>query len=218
MSELYRVEMKALGAVLRESPWRRAEANDAFLPSLLNWLTKVYEFSSVEEKEFMRAVGLPTDPFDVRNYSLDNSRRTFRLCHGDLQRENLLAAPGDRYAVLDWEMAVWGDPVWDVASHMHRAAYPPDQAQSALQRLLGTCPDWTASVSDYQAYDVYLTVEQYRSLILDCVRNLRMGGDWDEMTRAREVATYYRKLITAGIDQRSQAEVLGLFEGCWASV
>jgi hypothetical protein len=53
------------------------------------------------------------------------------------------------------------DPVWDIASHVHRAAYPPGQAQPALQRLLGSCPDWTASASDHQAYDVYLRVEQY---------------------------------------------------------
>ncbi len=216
MSELYRVEREALGAVLRESPWRWVSGNDAFLPDLLSWLTKVYDSSSVEEKECMRAVGLPTDLFDFRNFSLDNSLRTFRLCHGDLQRENLLVASRYRYSVLDWEMAVWGDPVWDIASHMHRAAYPPDQAQSALQRLLASCPDWTASVSDYQAYDVYLKVEQYRSLILDCVRNLRIGGPWDEVTRARKVATYYRKLVAAGFEQLSETEVLGLFERCWS--
>ncbi len=157
MSELYRVEREALGAVLRESPWRWVSGNDAFLPDLLSWLTKVYDSSSVEEKECMRAVGLPTDLFDFRNFSLDNSLRTFRLCHGD-----------------------------------------------------------TASVSDYQAYDVYLKVEQYRSLILDCVRNLRIGGPWDEVTRARKVATYYRKLVAAGFEQLSETEVLGLFERCWS--
>lgn len=215
MSELYRVNREALGAVLAESPWPQAADNEEFLPCLLSWLTGVYESSSPAEKDCMRAIGLPADPFDARNFPLAATGRTFRLCHGDLQRENILAAPGNRYSVLDWEMAVWGDPVWDVASHMHRAAYPSGQAESALQRLLSSCPDWTGSPSDYQAYGVYLTVEQYRSLVLDCVRSLRLGGDWDEMTRAREIATYHRKLVTAGLEQLSQAEVLGLFERHW---
>ncbi len=215
MSKLYRVERETLGTMLRQSPWPRAAGEDAFLPSLLSWLTKVYESASVAEKGCMRAVGLPTNPFDDRRFSLDNIQRAFRLCHGDLQRENILAAPGELYSLLDWEMAVWGDPLWDVASHMHRAAYPPDQEQSALQRLLGSCPNGTSSASDHHAYDVYLKVEQYRSLVLDCARNLRVGGAWNDITRAREVARYHRKLVKAGIERLSQAEVLSVFERYW---
>jgi aminoglycoside phosphotransferase (APT) family kinase protein len=166
MRELYHVERAALGAVRPDSPW----VDEAFLPGLLSWLTGVYEAASEAEKN---AIGLPPDPFSARHFPVPAGNRRFRLCHGDLQRANVLSAGDGAYSVLDWEMALWADPVWDIASHMHRAAYPPDQRRAALDRLLATCPEWTDSADDRLAYDSYLRLEQLRSLVLDRLRSLR---------------------------------------------
>jgi aminoglycoside phosphotransferase (APT) family kinase protein len=216
MSALYRVDRAALGAVLPESPWRRAGGPAEFRPGLLRWLTRVWASARPAERECVRAMGLPAEPFAPSGFPPASSGRAFRLCHGDLQRQNLLVARGDRFAVLDWELAVWGDPVWDVACHLHRAAYPPAQAESARQRLLATCPDWTGSADDGRAYDAYLRIEQYRSLVLDCVRALRRGGGWDAATRGREAAAYQAKLAAAGFGRLSPEGVLSRLEQYWA--
>lgn len=112
-------------------------------------------------------------------------------------------------------MAVWGDPLWDVASHMHRAAYPPGQARDVLDLLLGTCPELDGSAGEERAYQGYLRIERYRSLVLDCARNLRLGREWDEETRAREAAVYHRKLVAAEVGQLGREEVLDLFTRFW---
>jgi aminoglycoside phosphotransferase (APT) family kinase protein len=216
MSALYRVDREALGAVRPQSPWRRAGDPEEFRPGLLRWLARVWASARPAEQECVRAMGLPAEPFAPSGFPPGGAERAFRLCHGDLQRQNLLVARGDRYAVLDWELAVWGDPVWDVACHLHRAAYPPAQAESVRQRLLATCPDWTGSAREDRAYDAYLRIEQYRSLVLDCVRALRRGAGWDAATREREAAVYQRKLAAAGLGALSPADVLGRLERYWA--
>ena len=127
----------------------------------------------------------------------------------------MLAAPDGRYWLLDWEMAVWGDPLWDIASHIHRAAYTVRQENPALDAYLASCLCWTGSSKEKREYDAYLKIEQYRSLVLDCIRNLRLGMSWDEVTRVREVATYCRKLMAVGFNEHSESEVQDLFESSW---
>jgi aminoglycoside phosphotransferase (APT) family kinase protein len=215
MTALYRVDRAALGAARPDSPWPRAAAPEDFLPGLLGWLAAVYRSARPAERDCVRAMGLPAEPFRAGDFPADAARRAFRLCHGDLQRPNLLAAPGGRLAVLDWELAVWGDPVWDVASHLHRADYPPAQAQTARQRLLGSCPDWAGSAREERAYAAYLRVEQRRSLVLDCIRAVRRGAGWDAATRAAEAAAYHRKLVAAGFGRLSADDVRSRLEERW---
>jgi hypothetical protein len=216
MSELYKIRRGSLGEVLPESPWQQDSQDSAFLPVLLNWLARIYESAGPVTRKCMRALGIPDNPFNATHFRIDHSRRSFRLCHGDIQRPNFLIAAGDRYALLDWEMAVWGDPVWDIACHMHRAAYPPDQERGALGRLLRSCPEWDASASELAAYESYLMIERYRSLVLDCIRDLRLGRQWNQATRLREVRTYHQKLVTAGVGQLGADGVLELFERHWS--
>ncbi|GIH15511.1 phosphotransferase family protein [Rugosimonospora africana] len=217
MISLHDVDEQGLGTVLPASPWPQAAHDEAFVRGLLRWLTGVYESCSAGERQCLQAMGVPADVFNPRHFTLSIAGRRFRLCHGDLQRSNVLATADDRYFILDWEMALWADPVWDIASHMHRVAYPPEQEHRALQRLLGSCRDWNDSASDHKAYQTYLRLERYRSLVLDCVRNLRNGGDWDEATRVREATIYHHKLVAAGIDRLPFDEVFDLYERRWSA-
>lgn len=46
--------------------------------------------------------------------------RTVSLIHGDLKHDNVLRGDDGTLAVIDWEMARTGDPVWDLAGLMVR--------------------------------------------------------------------------------------------------
>lgn len=41
------------------------------------------------------------------------------LIHGDLKWSHCIASSGDRLRFVDWEMAMWGDPLWDAAGILH---------------------------------------------------------------------------------------------------
>lgn len=47
------------------------------------------------------------------------------LVHGDLKHDNLLRADDGRLALIDWEMARWGDPAWDLAGLLLRPLLSP---------------------------------------------------------------------------------------------
>jgi aminoglycoside phosphotransferase (APT) family kinase protein len=63
--------------------------------------------------------------------ALDDLRETWRceaLVHRDVKRANCVAH-GGRVALVDWEMAGWGDPAWDVGSVLgERHDAPVEQA------------------------------------------------------------------------------------------
>lgn len=49
--------------------------------------------------------------------------RPFSLLHTDLHRDNLVALPDGSLFVLDWERALYGDPLHDLATHLVRMGY-----------------------------------------------------------------------------------------------
>ncbi|WP_405554716.1 phosphotransferase [Streptomyces sp. NBC_01171] len=62
------------------------------------------------------------------------SRRPFCLLHADLHRENFIVDPVDRLWTIDWELAMVGDPLYDLATHLHLMRYPAAQAREIAAR------------------------------------------------------------------------------------
>ncbi|MFJ6742852.1 phosphotransferase family protein [Streptomyces sp. NPDC091279] len=89
------------------------------------------------------ALGLPEDAlvrFAERVPAL--TRRPFSLLHGDLHRDNLiLSLDGDPPLIcVDWELAAYGDPLHDLATHLVRMRYPAGQwpeVTGAWERAMG---------------------------------------------------------------------------------
>lgn len=76
------------------------------------------------------ALGIPEDAmlrFAERVPVL--SRRPFSLLHADLHRDNLIMSyAGDPPLIcVDWELATYGDPLHDLATHLVRMQYPSYQ-------------------------------------------------------------------------------------------
>ncbi|MBZ6110886.1 aminoglycoside phosphotransferase family protein [Streptomyces olivaceus] len=53
--------------------------------------------------------------------------RPFCLLHGDLHRENFVVDPRGGLWTIDWELAMVGDPLYDLATHLYLMRYPADQ-------------------------------------------------------------------------------------------
>ncbi|MFJ6661723.1 phosphotransferase family protein [Streptomyces sp. NPDC091377] len=61
--------------------------------------------------------------------------RPFVLLHTDVHRANVIVTPGpagERLTVLDWELALYGDPLHDLATHVVRMGYDERERKLAV--------------------------------------------------------------------------------------
>ncbi len=83
------------------------------------------------------------------------------LIHGDWKLENcLISADGARLHVVDWELAGWGDPRWDMGTLLQSwwnrwicdpEQYGLDQVRPALRAFLTACGEDAARVLPFAA-------------------------------------------------------------------
>ena len=80
----------------------------------------------------------------------------------------MILAHGRTY-FLDWELALWGDPVYDLAVHLHKMGYSPSEHEATQATWLAAVPA-EASENWEPDLDTYLTHERVKSAIVDTVR------------------------------------------------
>jgi aminoglycoside phosphotransferase (APT) family kinase protein len=76
---------------------------------------------------------------------------------------------GRRTYFLDWELALWGDPVYDLAVHLHKMGYTPREYDTAVATWLASVPPH-ASQNWEPDLDAYLAHERVKSAVVDAVR------------------------------------------------
>jgi hypothetical protein len=116
-----------------------------------------------------QAFGFPADPLQVVEAAWPSLTRRPLVCvHSDIHRKNMIIKDGESY-FLDWELALWGHPVYDLAVHLHKMGYTSAERNHVLQL-------WQAALSreyiegwEYDL-DTYLAHEQIKSAIVDTVR------------------------------------------------
>lgn len=156
------------------------------------------------------ALGVPADPLDrVEADWPALTGRVFRALHCDVHRKNLIVAAGRTY-FLDWELALWGDPLYDLAVHLHKMDYLPDEAEAVRGGWLAAMP---ADARTAAAVDlpVYIRHERVKSALVDTVRYAKLiTAAVDPGTEARLVASLTTKLNRAravwGLDARLAGE------------
>ncbi|MFF7250378.1 aminoglycoside phosphotransferase family protein [Embleya sp. NPDC008237] len=134
------------------------------------------------------ALGVPADPLGrVEADWATMTRRPFRALHCDIHRKNLIVASGRTY-FLDWELALWGDPLYDLAVHLHKMDYFPDEAEAVCDGWLAAMPADMRSeaLADLPAY---IRHERVKSALVDTVR--------------------YSKLIPVAIDAGVEERLVG---------
>lgn len=102
--------------------------------------------------------------------------RPFALLHGDLHRDNLIvAADGGGLWTIDWELALVGDPLYDLATHLHLMRYPPGRERALAARWAraveaarpGASARWERDLPHYLAY------KRVQSVVTDVIRQAR---------------------------------------------
>ncbi|RAY13785.1 hypothetical protein DPM19_19220 [Actinomadura craniellae] len=199
VAELFR---RLLDVPLRELPevpgdWPGDGDTAAFARRLSATTGEVYETFRHDYAVEFRRLGIPGAPLaPVRWDTL--GRRPFRLVHSDVHRKNMIVS-GGRTVFLDWELALWGDPVYEMAVHLHKMAYFDDERHALLQRWARVMP--VDAVRGWQAdLETYLAHERMKSAIVDTVRYtqlVRSGGQTPEQDR-QLIVKLTHKLNAAG--------------------
>ncbi|RBM17859.1 aminoglycoside phosphotransferase [Streptomyces sp. PT12] len=99
--------------------------------------------------------------------------RPFCLLHGDLHRDNLITADADGMLwTIDWELALVGDPLYDLATHLHLMRYPPAQEHALVSRwareMEARLPGAAAGLS--RDLPRYLAYKRVQSVFTDVTR------------------------------------------------
>jgi aminoglycoside phosphotransferase (APT) family kinase protein len=99
--------------------------------------------------------------------------RPFCLLHGDLHRENIIVAAADgRLWTIDWELALLGDPLYDLATHLHLMGYPPRQELVVLAHWARAMEDVLPGAAAGLGRDLprYRAYKRVQSVFTDIIR------------------------------------------------
>lgn len=181
-----------------------ADGNTAgFLGTLVDVTRDVWQRYRQHDRyqRIYAAFGFPQDPLEPVIGAMSKlGRRPFRLLHCDVHRKNTMLVD-DAVVFIDWELALWGDPLYDLAVHLHKMDYQPHESGSLIRVWRDAMPDqlihsWEADLP------TYLTHERLKSAIVDTVRysdlirsdklsprqkESRIGKLATKLNRAREI-------------------------------
>ncbi|MFF0140239.1 phosphotransferase family protein [Streptomyces sp. NPDC005227] len=100
------------------------------------------------------------------------TERPFCLLHADLHRENFVVDPENRLWTIDWELAMFGDPLYDLATHLYLMRYPADQERHVVRRwreaVDGVAPGSSAGYAD--DLPKLLAYKRAQSVFTDVIR------------------------------------------------
>ncbi|MFE9334186.1 phosphotransferase [Streptomyces sp. NPDC006925] len=121
-------------------------------------------------------LGIPPDVLGPHSrLAAEAARLTDRpscLLHGDLHRANFIVDPADTLWTIDWELAAFGDPLYDLATHLYLMDYPPRQRARVVaewrQAVTAVLPGADAGLAD--DLPRYLAYKRAQSVFADVVR------------------------------------------------
>ncbi|MGV9817942.1 phosphotransferase [Nocardia xishanensis] len=130
---------------------------------------RVHDESSAVFGELYRRLGVPDQPLDrvLGSWNMLEAR-PFRMVHADVHRKNMIVRDG-QVVFIDWELALYGDPLYDVATHLHKMGYFPQERESFLAAWVAAEPD-AASGEWRRDLQIYLDHERVKSVIVDSIR------------------------------------------------
>ncbi|MBQ0868670.1 aminoglycoside phosphotransferase family protein [Streptomyces sp. RK75] len=121
-------------------------------------------------------LGVPHDALGPRSRTAaEAARLTDRpgcLLHGDLHRANFIVDPAGTLWTIDWELASYGDPLYDLATHLHLMDYPARQQADVVEEWRRTVTPLLPGADAGLAQDLprYLDYKRAQSVFTDVVR------------------------------------------------
>ncbi|MFI1723261.1 phosphotransferase family protein [Streptomyces sp. NPDC020489] len=131
------------------------------------------------------------------------SRRPFGLLHGDLHRENVIVVQDDdvtRVVLIDWQLASYGDPLYDLANHVVRTRYPLHQRQEVVDAWAAAVQRVRPPAGNNLHRDLrhHLAFEEARSVFSEVMRAARqLQGSTDQETLDEATGQVRRALEAA---------------------
>ncbi|MFP1626220.1 phosphotransferase [Streptomyces sp. 5K101] len=117
---------------------------------------------------------VPDDAFERLAHRADAlGTRPFVLLHTDIHGGNLIAGADGGLSLIDWELALFGDPVYEIASHLARMRYARRAERRAARHA------WRAALArsrpealsgHRRALRIYLDFERLQSVYIDVIR------------------------------------------------
>ncbi|WP_328450964.1 aminoglycoside phosphotransferase family protein [Streptomyces sp. NBC_00386] len=108
----------------------------------------------------------------LREHVSGLTRRPFCLLHADLHRENFVVDAEMRLWTIDWELAMFGDPLYDLATHLYLMRYPAEQETRMAERWCETVEDVAPGSSAGWERDLpkLLDYKRAQSVFTDVIR------------------------------------------------
>lgn len=147
-------------------------------------------------RDLMRELGLP-DGYRLGEI-LDRHTLVPRppvLLHGDLNPWNLVRRERGELVLIDWEMAVVGDPLYDLVRHMHLTPTRPEIRERLFARWARVLPE-AFTKGWREDWRVYRWMEVIRSAYVDLDR-LVTGDSLDAPNVRRAINSYAMTLADA---------------------
>ncbi|MFF8016077.1 phosphotransferase [Streptomyces sp. NPDC007929] len=203
--EMVRITPDMLDVERRCEDRDRAEDGDSdgFLERLVVFVEKqVYEKNHRNFAGLFHALGISEESFTLlRKQVLGLRERPFCLLHADLHRENFVLDPRQRLWVIDWELAMLGDPLYDLATHLYLMRYPADQEQRMVGAWCRVVEETRAGGSAGWEQDLpkILDFKRAQSVFTDVIRvALSLREEWGFNWVAVPVAAArLQKILTA---------------------
>lgn len=169
-----------------------------FLDRLIRFTEKqVYDKNQEKFGELFGRLGVDRGTFtSLRKHVLGLVERPFCLLHADLHRENLIIDNSWQLWVIDWELAMFGDPLYDLATHLYLMRYPKGQEVDVISSWCRTVEDVREGSSRGWEKDLPLLIDykKAQSVYTDVIRSATALRDVPPGDHDAELSRTARKL------------------------
>ncbi len=149
--------------------WPVSGDTPGFFDRLVAHVQHIHNHTRDEYGALFHALGVPLDPLaDVHARKAELRSRPSTLIHCDVHRKNCIVND-QRLWYLDWELALIGDPVYDLAVHLHKMTYSAEEESTLVRAVVAGCKPVLIDGWEEDLV-VYRTFERLKSVLVDTVR------------------------------------------------
>ncbi|MGW0818958.1 phosphotransferase [Streptomyces viridiviolaceus] len=160
------------------------------------------------------ALGIPEDALvRLAERVPPMARRPYSLLHADLHRDNVIVSYGGVPPLIcvDWELATYGDPLHDLATHLVRMRYPSHQWGEVIDAWVAAMQEARPAAVVGLSTDLrhYVAFERAQSVYPDVMRAARSLEESFTQKSLDEATAEVRRALEAAAEPLRLAELPG---------